>query len=136
MSLIFLIIRNTRKKLHTVILILKSKYCFSMVLNFSLSSINVYTKMFLENLVISLTLLIYEIECRGKTGRFIECENASGCVEFMKNSGIEVYWFNIFAQYQKYLIYILGWSNCSIWQSCVQGKDERQNEILCWGRTQ
>ena len=61
-----------------------------MVLNFSLSSINVYTKMFLENLVISLTLLIYEIECRGKTGHFIECENASGCVEFMKNSGIEV----------------------------------------------
>ena len=58
-----------------------------MVLCFSSSSINVY-KMFLKHLVISFTLLIYEIESKG--GHLIECETAKGCVESMKKLGIEV----------------------------------------------
>ena len=58
-----------------------------MVLCFSSSSINVY-KMFLKHLIISFTLLIYEIESKG--GHLIECETAKGCVESMKKLGIEV----------------------------------------------
>ena len=84
-----------------------------MVLCFSSSSINVY-KMFLKHLIISFTLLIYEIESKG--GHLIECETAKGCVESMKKLGIEVLMNSkIFAQeHQKYLIPISGWSNCSI----------------------
>ena len=59
-----------------------------MVLGFSSSSINVYTKMFLRHLIVSITLLIYQIESKG--GHLIECETAKGCVESMKNLGIEV----------------------------------------------
>ena len=44
--------------------------------------------MFLKHLVISFTLLIYEIESKG--GHLIECETAKGCVESMKKLGIEV----------------------------------------------
>ena len=45
-------------------------------------------KMFLKQLVISFTLMIYEIESKG--GHLIECENAEGCLVSMKKLGIEV----------------------------------------------
>ena len=44
--------------------------------------------MFLRHLIVSITLLIYQIESKG--GHLIECETAKGCVESMKNLGIEV----------------------------------------------
>ena len=73
--------------------------------------------MFLKHLVISFTLLIYEIETKG--GHLIECETAKGCVESMKKLGIEVLIdLKIVSSRKdnksKYLIPISEWPNCSI----------------------